>query len=80
MRGALTAVVADNPASCLIGGFKCLSSALRKCRQCFATSPDLQSKVRVTMWVGVQCVLGKWGNGRGWGQLMGEIVGVRERD
>ena len=35
-RGTLTIVSADNPASHLIGGYRSLSSALRKCRFCMA--------------------------------------------
>ena len=45
LRGALTSVVADNPASNLIGGFKNLSSAYRKCGDCLANSEDIQTKV-----------------------------------
>ena len=46
LRGALTSVVADNPASNLIGGFKNLSSAYRKCRDCLATSEEIQTMVK----------------------------------
>ena len=44
LRGCLTVVAADNLASQLIGGFKVLNSALRKCRQNFAVK---QIKVHV---------------------------------
>ena len=37
-RGTLTVVSADNPASHLIGGYKSLTSSLRKCRFCMATN------------------------------------------
>ena len=46
MRGTLSLVLADNSASHLLGGFKSLSSALRKCRQCLATDEDVQTKVQ----------------------------------
>ena len=42
-RGTLTLVSADNPASHLLGGYKSLTSALRKCRFCMAT--DISSSV-----------------------------------
>lgn len=44
-HGTLVNVSADNPAACLIGGFKQLHSAFRKCRHCMATDEDIQSKV-----------------------------------
>ena len=44
-RGTLVNVSADNPAACLIGGFKQLHSAYRKCRYCMAVDDDLQTKV-----------------------------------
>ena len=47
LRGALTSVVADNPASNLIGGFKNLSSAYRKCRHCLAIFEETQTKVNM---------------------------------
>lgn len=43
-RGTLTIVSADNPASHLIGGYRSLSSALRKCRFCMAI--DITESVR----------------------------------
>ena len=43
-RGTLTVVSADNLASHLIGGYKSLTSSLRKCRFCMAT--DLTQSVR----------------------------------
>ena len=48
--GALTSVVADNPASNLIGGFKNLSSAFRRCRHCLATAEETQTKVNTKQW------------------------------
>lgn len=45
LRGSLISVAADNPASNLVGGFKNLSSAFRKCRHCMATGEDIQTKV-----------------------------------
>lgn len=44
-HGTLVNVSADNPAACLIGGFKQLHSALRKCRHCLAVDDDIQRKV-----------------------------------
>ena len=38
-------VSADNPASNLMGGYKNLSSAFRKCRHCLATKEELQTVV-----------------------------------
>ena len=45
LRGTLTVVSADNPAANLIGGYKMLTSALRKCRTCMAVDSDMQTKV-----------------------------------
>ena len=47
LRGTLTVVAADNLASQLIGGFKGLSSAFRKCQQCLAVNDDIQTKVSI---------------------------------
>jgi len=43
--GTLVTVSADNLASQLIGGYKSLASATRKCRFCMAVSEDMASKV-----------------------------------
>lgn len=45
MNGTLLLVSADNLASHFIGGYKALSAALRKCRYCLATNPDMSTKV-----------------------------------
>ena len=45
LRGTLTIVSADNPAANLIGGYKSLTSAFRKCRTCMATENDMLTKV-----------------------------------
>ena len=45
LRGTLTVVSADNPAAQLVGGYKQLHSATRKCRDCLAVSDDMQTKV-----------------------------------
>lgn len=45
LRGTLVNVSADNPAACLLGGFKQLHSAFRKCRFCMAVDTDMQTKV-----------------------------------
>ena len=46
-KGALTVISADNLASQLIGGYKALNAAFRKCRFCMATDEQMQSKVIV---------------------------------
>ncbi len=45
LRGTLTVVSADNPAAQLVGGYKQLHSATRKCRDCLAIGDDMQTKV-----------------------------------
>ena len=47
LRGTLTIVSADNPAANLIGGYKSLTSAFRKCRTCMAISTNMQTEVQV---------------------------------
>ncbi len=44
-RGSLTLVSGDNLGSNFIGGYKQLSSALRKCRFCMATAEEMKEKV-----------------------------------
>ena len=44
-RGTLALVCADNPAGNLLGGFKTLTSAFRRCRLCLASNDDKQEKV-----------------------------------
>ena len=51
LKGTLTLVPGDNLASQCLGGYKSLSSALRKCRQCMATNEDMQAKVCLCMCV-----------------------------
>ena len=46
-RGTICVVCADNLASWSLGGFKALSSALRKCRFCMAVADDMKSKVGI---------------------------------
>ena len=48
-RGTITIVCADNLASWSLGGFKALSSALRKCRFCMAVAEDMKSKVCIIL-------------------------------
>ena len=48
-HGTLVNVSADNPAACLIGGFKQFHSALRKCRHCMAVDDGIQRKVILNM-------------------------------
>ena len=44
-RGTIVLGSADNLASQLIGGYKSLASAVRKCRFCLAVNDDMVSKV-----------------------------------
>ncbi len=45
-EGVLVAFLGDTPAANKGGGFKeGVSFALRKCRQCLATDPEIQTKV-----------------------------------
>ena len=47
LRGALLAVIANTPASQLLGGFKeSMAGAKRWCRPCMANFEDMQSKFR----------------------------------
>lgn len=45
IKGTIVNVSADNPAACLLGGFKQLHSAFQKCRTCMAVDSDMQVKV-----------------------------------
>ena len=45
LRGTVTLVSGDNLGSNYIGGFKQMSSALRKCRFCMAVASDMCEKV-----------------------------------
>ena len=40
-------VSVDNIASQLIGGYKALNAAFRKCRYCMATDEQMQTKVSI---------------------------------
>ena len=44
-RSTLTVVSADNLASQLIGGYKVLNSAFRKCRYCMATDEQIKARL-----------------------------------
>lgn len=46
LKGSVTVVSADNPASALLGGFKQSASAFRFCRHCMGSEKDVQSKVK----------------------------------
>ncbi len=48
-RGTVTFTSADNLAAYSLGGFKTLSSALRKCRNCMTVDSDMQLKVNITV-------------------------------
>lgn len=43
--GSLAVVIADNPASSAIGGFKESSSAYRLCRHCLGTAEEIKTHV-----------------------------------
>ena len=45
LRGTLALVSGDNLASHYLGGYKSLSSALRKCRHCMAVAEDMAVQV-----------------------------------
>ena len=45
-RGTLALVSGDNLASHYLGGYKSLSSALRKCRHCIAVADDMTTVVK----------------------------------
>ena len=42
----MSLVPADNLASLLIGGYKALNAALRKCRHCLAVKETMESQVK----------------------------------
>ena len=44
--GTVCVVSADNPASCLLGGFKESTSAHLPCRQCLGTKDQIKSEFR----------------------------------
>ena len=44
-RSTLTVVSADNLASQLIGGYKVLNSAFKKCRYCMATDEQIKARL-----------------------------------
>ena len=45
-RGTVTVVSADNLSAQMVGGFKALNAAFRKCRYCMATDDTMQTKVK----------------------------------
>ena len=47
VNGTLILGCGDNPAANLMAGYKCLTSAFRKCRTCMATASDIQTKVAI---------------------------------
>lgn len=44
-RGTVTVVSADNLSAQMVGGFKALNAAFRKCRYCMATDDTMQTQV-----------------------------------
>ena len=48
-RGTIILGTADNLASQLLGGYKGLASALRKCHFCMAISEDMATKVIILL-------------------------------
>ena len=51
LYGTVCVVSADNPASCLLGGFKESTSAHLPCRQCLGTRDQIKSEFRETKFV-----------------------------
>ena len=49
--GTLLAVSGDNLGGQLIGGYKQLASATRKCRFCMATAEDMNKKVCIELYM-----------------------------
>ena len=45
VRGTITVLSFDNLSAQLIGGYKALHAAFRKCRYCMAIDDDMQRKV-----------------------------------
>lgn len=45
LRGTISIVSADNPASALLGGLKQSGSSFQACRHCLVTDVDIQTKV-----------------------------------
>ena len=54
-NGTLTIVPGDNLASQCLGGYKSLAIALRKCRHCMAVDDDMQTEVRMSVYM--KCML-----------------------
>ena len=54
-RGTITVVSADNLSAQLIGGYKALNAAFRKCRNCMATNDTMQEKVRTECMSNQKC-------------------------
>ena len=48
-RGTVTVVSADNLSAQLMGGYKALNAAFRKCRCCMATDDTMQDHTIVTV-------------------------------
>ena len=46
MFGSVAVIIADNPASSALGGFKESSSAYRPCRHCLGTTEE----IRIHVW------------------------------
>lgn len=47
IRGTISVISADNPASAALGGFKQSPSAFRFSRHCLGNKTDIQSKVQL---------------------------------
>lgn len=54
-QGTITVVSADNLSAQLIGGYKALNAAFRKCQNCMATNDTMQEKVRTECMSNQKC-------------------------
>jgi hypothetical protein len=52
-KGTITIILADNPASQAVGGFKESSAAFQNCRFCFDTNEDIRTNVNIIFYVAI---------------------------
>ena len=55
-RGTITVVSADNLSAQMMGGYKALHSAFRKCRCCMATDETMQTRVNLSLVISIVTV------------------------
>lgn len=68
IRGTVTIVSADNPASALLGGFKQSASAFRYCRHCTGTDEEIQKKVGINSNWWILYIEAPLGTSHPWGE------------